>query len=353
MTDVRVTDRTGHSVAFHAEEGVPVLRAGLAAGFGLPYECATGTCGSCRATVVGGSPVRLWPGAPGARVCRSPDDILMCQTAAAGPLELSIRGAFARPPSPACRALSGRLSLLRRLTSDVAEFQVALPKPLDYAAGQFVLVTFDGLPGARAYSMTRFQPERPELDFLIRRCAGGGASRLVFEGDPSGIGVGLFGPLGKATFTPAERRPLIMIAGGSGVAGLLSIIARAADSRHFSAFPSALYFGLRSPADAYLLDELNRAARVDGGGLSVIVAFSEGEAAGSLKTAYPAIRFETGLIHEVARRDLDMADARAREGAADPLYFVAGPAAMVDAAMRMLAIERKIKPTDIRYDRFN
>ena len=42
-----------------------VLHAALRAGFDLPHECATGTCGTCRATITAGNATALWPEAPG------------------------------------------------------------------------------------------------------------------------------------------------------------------------------------------------------------------------------------------------------------------------------------------------
>ena len=65
MITVSVSDRAGASAAYHVRPGERLLHAGLAAGIGLPYECATGTCGSCKATVLEGSVRTLWDEAPG------------------------------------------------------------------------------------------------------------------------------------------------------------------------------------------------------------------------------------------------------------------------------------------------
>ena len=40
--------------AFDCCDGETILHAGLRQGLTLPYECATGTCGTCRARVVSG-----------------------------------------------------------------------------------------------------------------------------------------------------------------------------------------------------------------------------------------------------------------------------------------------------------
>ena len=57
-----------------------VLYAGLAQGLALPYECATGTCGTCRGRIVAGTAHVEWDEAPGfAKLRRDKGDILMCQ----------------------------------------------------------------------------------------------------------------------------------------------------------------------------------------------------------------------------------------------------------------------------------
>ena len=66
--------------SFECEATERLLYAGLAQGLRLPYECATGTCGTCRGRVVQGSTLVEWDEAPGfARLKRAKGDVLMCQ----------------------------------------------------------------------------------------------------------------------------------------------------------------------------------------------------------------------------------------------------------------------------------
>ena len=50
---------------FEAAAGEKILYAGLRAHAALPYECATGTCGTCKARLVEGRIDDGWPAAPG------------------------------------------------------------------------------------------------------------------------------------------------------------------------------------------------------------------------------------------------------------------------------------------------
>ncbi|MGE3625732.1 MAG: 2Fe-2S iron-sulfur cluster-binding protein [Hyphomicrobiales bacterium] len=345
MTEVTVVDRAGASRVFEVPEGERILIAGLKAGVGLPHECATGTCGTCKARLGSGETVCMWPGAPGARKCRD-GDILMCQHAASGAVRLTVNGTFAGPPEPPVQAFSGTLSRSESLAGDAGLFALRLDRAMDYKAGQFVLVSVPGVEGARAYSMTTFEPGGAGLEFLIQRKPDGGLSRVLFDGSHAEWPVRVTGPFGRATFETDENRPFVAIAGGSGIAGILGILDHAMQGAHFARHRSSVYFGLRSPARSYMLERLSRYAESAGDALRVTVAFSDEAADTAFTQRHPRLKFASGLVHEVAGSDLPHGVGQA------PVHFVAGPPAMVDAAMRMLVMQLKISPAEIRYDRF-
>ena len=145
-----------------------------------------------------------------------------------------------------------------------------------------------------------------------------------------------FGPLGKATFDPALGKNLLLIAGGSGIAGMMSILSRAQEARYFERHKGWLFFGVRTMRDAFFLDELPRFSGVD-----VTVALSEEDPPQNTK-----LRFERGLVHEVAKRAMagKYQDVRA---------YVAGPPPAVDAAIRVLLLEAKLTTDNIRYDKYS
>src|SRR5512147_1999467 len=70
--------------AHHYEAGAAenVLCAGLAAAVGMPYECGSGTCGTCKAKLVSGELHDGWPEAPGKKYLKQPNEFLMCQCSA-------------------------------------------------------------------------------------------------------------------------------------------------------------------------------------------------------------------------------------------------------------------------------
>jgi len=53
----------------------------------------------------------------------------------------------------------------------------------------------------------------------------------LFGDAPSAARLSLFGPLGKATFHPSLGKNILCIAGGSGIAGMMAILAHACQER--------------------------------------------------------------------------------------------------------------------------
>ena len=67
---------------FDAAPAETILYAGLSHGITLPYECGSGTCGTCKARLLSGEIKDAWPEAPGRKVLRTADEFLMCQCSA-------------------------------------------------------------------------------------------------------------------------------------------------------------------------------------------------------------------------------------------------------------------------------
>ena len=345
---LKITVRTRTSS--HEIECAPherILYAALRAGIGVPYECATGSCGTCKARARPGTVEDVWPRAPGhAYLKRERGEFLMCQGVALGDCEILVpsridadAGGAVRP-----RHTPGTLCDVRSLTHDVDAFRVRLERPIAFDAGQFVVLAAPGLAGYRAYSMVNHAAETDRLDFVIKRMPQGGFSGWIGP-ERAGSALDVFGPLGKATWRPEEDKDLLCIAGGSGVAGMMSILSHAVSSGHFERRSGDVFFGVRTRDDAFFTDELARLVESAAGRLTVTVAFSDEPAAGSDPRMPRCIETAQGLVHLVAGERM----AGKWNG---PTAFVAGPPPMVDAALRMLVMEARLPASDIRYDKF-
>ncbi len=348
MISISVTDRSGASFSFAASPGERLLHSGLTAGVGLPHECATGTCGSCKATVVKGEVDHLWPSAPGVKSCRNANEILLCQSAAKVDAEFSLRNSFIARCNPPCGYANGELALYKALTPEVSLYTLKLTRPIAYHPGQFVLLSGFGVSGPRAYSMTRHEPGSDELNLLIRKGAGAFTKMLFDEGAKGPVTV--FGPVGRAIFSCSENRPFVAVAGGSGIAGMLAIIHHALNEGHFRKHQSHVFFGLRSAEDAYLMDELSLAVAQSDENLKVTVTFSDAPFPPHFPARYPLLQFTQGFVSDAVVKKLFQEESALQD--AKPIFFVAGPPPMVNATMRALMVDGKISPTEIRYDRF-
>jgi toluene monooxygenase electron transfer component len=332
---------------FECEPGEKILLAGLRNGVELSYECGTGTCGTCRARLVSGRVESEWPDAPGTRYLKDPAELLMCQCLAREACTLAVSVLKERAPDvPIPGALGGRVRGWRRLTHDVAAFDLDVDRPLEFDAGQFALLTVPGIAGARAYSMVNSERGTRRLSFVVKKKPGGAVSEWLFGREVEGTRVGLFAPLGHATFRPGLAKHVLCIAGGSGIAGMMSILERAGDSGHFDRWDGHVYFGVRSERDSFFLDELRALQARFPARLAVTIALSDEDVPPSLPAAQPGLAFARGLVHAVAGE-------RMRGRFADVRAYVAGPPPMVDATLRLLLREARLSPADIRYDKFS
>ncbi|MGH8632073.1 MAG: 2Fe-2S iron-sulfur cluster-binding protein [Burkholderiales bacterium] len=329
---------------FEAAPGEKVLYAGLRAGIDLPYECATGTCGTCKAKLVSGRVRDGWPEAPGRKFTKpEAGEFLMCQCVAESDVTLQVPKFINRMDSGAPDARSGIVREPRILTHDVIAFDLELERPCDFDAGQFMVLAAPGVAGYRGYSMVNYARGARRLSFVAKNKPGGGFSDWLFGADRNGARLEGFGPLGMATFDPSLGKNVLCIAGGSGVAGMMSILARAASADYFERHRGWVFFGVRTMRDTFFLRELSDFRKHN---LEITVGLSEEEIPEQAKQEWPALRFERGLAHEVAKRNMagKYRDVRA---------YIAGPPPAVDAAIRVVLLDGKLTTDNVSYDKYS
>lgn len=356
-SDAPVVD-TAHAVVietptgrfeFQCDDGETLLRAGLRQGVTLPYECATGTCGTCRGRVMTGDVSLGWDAAPAlAKFKPELGDVLLCQAKAQSDCLVRVPSKSVGRESTAANPalISGVITNSRQLTRDVTEFTISLPHEVAFEAGQFVLVNVEALEGARAYSMVNFAPRVDEIVLVVKRKPGGGFCNWLFENDVNGASVEVFGPLGRATFGPEDQKNLIIAGGGSGIAGMMAILERAAQVDHFASFRGHVFFGVPMISDGFYLERLADYVGRANGNLEVTLALSNDHPPADFHPDFPSIRLAKGFVHEALSKEM----AGRYDNA---LAFIGGPVPMVDAVLRTLIAEGQLPPTSIRYDKFS
>jgi toluene monooxygenase electron transfer component len=342
---IAVQSKSGEH-SFECGEHETILHAGLRQGLNLPYECATGTCGTCRARVMSGEYEMAWKEAPGAAKLKAEKgDVLMCQTRPRSDCLLRVPSNTAGSIQPQPAPVRGVIRGIKPLTGDVAHFNIVLSEPMRFEAGQFVVVETDTLQGGRAYSMVNFE-DAPvgQLDLVLKRKPGGGFSDWLFESAKDEVPVAVFGPLGRAVFHPSEGKDILCIAGGSGIAGMMSILAHAVQADYFRDHKGVVFFGVRTLADTFYLEELSKFVDASHENLDVTIALSHEASCAACHERYPNLKLAIGMVHEIAAKQMG-------DGYANAIAYVAGPPPMVDGAIRALVMAG-VPTGSIRYDKF-
>jgi len=344
--------------SFEAQPGEKLLYAGLQAGIPLPYECATGTCGTCRARVKEGDINEGWPAAPGKKGLKEDRrEFLLCQAYLKEEPARENESCILGVPSAIKQFredditpvhLEGEIRNWCRLNAEVLQFDVVLDSAIQFHAGQFFVIQAPGIDGFRAYSMVNYAPETNTLTFVLKNKQGGAFSQWAFDKvDEAGESkeVSLFGPLGRATFHPDEANDLFLVAGGSGIAGLMSILRHADISGHFDNYSATLLFGVRTVDDVFYLSELNEMVARYPNQIKVYIVFSDHQSLDGHDLDLGRLNSAFGFVHEQAL-------AKIEQNLTDTMAYLAGPPPMIDALIRPLILEAKLPANKIRYDKF-
>lgn len=319
----------GHERPVPVEAGDTILASLLRAGVPFPFSCQAGNCGTCKCELVCGDVLELEHSEHALSTEeRAKGIILACRTQVWDDTVVRRIDAEELVLHPS-RVMRCRVLELEELTHDIKGLRLAVEAggPMTFSAGQYAQLEF--APGlSRHYSMAN-TPDEAELLFHVRHMPGGRTSAYVATQLKVGDKVKVSGPLGVSYLRDNHRGPVVLVAGGSGLAPLQSIACTLLE-RGYQA-PVTLYFGVRSERDVYhepLLKDL--AARHSNFSYHVVLSEQKGA---------PGRRY--GLVHEaIAVRELQEAMA-----------YLAGPPVMVEAASALLAAHG-LTPRQIHADAF-
>jgi propane monooxygenase reductase subunit len=220
-----------------------------------------------------------------------------------------------------------RVEAVDRLTHDIRRVRLRLlePERLEFQPGQYVDVRIPGTDDHRSFSMANTPAAADELELMVKLYPDGRFSGLLATGQVGpGDELEVTGPYGVFTLRASSPRRLLFIGGGAGMAPILSLLRSLGESG--SERPATYYYGARTEADLFALDELHVLPG------RFVPALSEQQWAG-----------ENGLITDVVDRceaDLDDVDA-----------YLCGPPPMVDAAIALLE-RRGVPESRIHFDKF-
>ncbi|MEM5372295.1 benzoate 1,2-dioxygenase electron transfer component BenC [Paraburkholderia azotifigens] len=221
------------NVALNFEDGVTrfveckagekVLDAAFRAKINLPMDCSDGVCGTCKCRAESGS-YDLGDDYIEDALTEDEKDsglVLTCQMVPSSDCVIAVPAS-----STACKTEQSKFAATVTKVEQhndaavVLELDVHTAPPV-FLAGQYVNIDVPGSGKHRSYSFSS-APGESKISFLIKKIPGGVMSTWL-ESAQAGDKVELVGPLGSF-YLRAVERPLLLLAGGTGLAPFLSML---------------------------------------------------------------------------------------------------------------------------------
>lgn len=320
------------------QAGDNLLKAALAAGIAWPHSCRVGSCGTCRARLVGG---KIKPLVDFSYTLDDADldagMILACQTCLRSDIEVDVELDADALVTAAAAEVSGVITGYRYLTHDIVELQLQLDEPMPgYLAGQYAELMVSGVtkePRNYSFACAPGNDSPRSVTFFIRQVPGGVLTTWLHEQDRSGTHVSLNGPFGSFYLRESEA-PVLCVAGGSGLAPIKALLEQMASTMFQREV--IFLFGARTQADLYCLEEMKDYERQSGGRFRFLPVLS----------AEPEDSDWTGTRGNVT----DLIGKEVPEVERHHAYLC-GPPPMVDAAIMVLN-NAGVDSHHIHYDKF-
>lgn len=231
----------------------------------------------------------------------------------------------------------GTLAEIVPETPRVSSLYFDIPDWPGHLAGQHVdvrLTAEDGYQAERSYSIAS-PPEDARVALTVERLDDGEVSPYLVGELRTGDKLELRGPIGGFFVWKADdARPLLLVAGGSGVVPLMAMVRHRAKARGTA--PARLLFSSRTLADVIYREELDRLAAA-GDGFAVYHTLTRDKPAGW--NGYTR-RVDRSMMEEVAWPKEQ-----------SPAVFICGPTSFVEAAATLL-VEMGHPPASIKTERF-
>lgn len=212
------------------------------------------------------------------------------------------------------------------------------PNGFEYKAGQHITITLLDPPETDEKGISRLfslasAPHEKQL--MIATRMRNTAFKRVLQTLSVGAKVEIYGPSGSFLVPEDPHQPVVFLAGGIGITPFFSILKQADHDKVSRKF--FLFYSNRRPEDAAFFEELLRLEQ-ENANFTVVHTMTEAE-----KSSMPW-QGETGYI------DNAMLDKYA-DNLENPVYYMAGPPAMV-MAMKEMMLQRGINKEYIKHENF-
>jgi benzoate/toluate 1,2-dioxygenase reductase component len=329
-----------HQVALAFEDGVTrfitvadgqtVADASYRARINIPLDCRDGACGTCKAFCESGE----YDGGTYIEDALSPDEaaegyVLPCSMKAKSDLVLQIASTSAVAKTQAA-TYTGRITGLDRLSQTTVALTLGTPQrdKLAFLPGQYINLAVPGTDTTRSYSFS-CAPEDKDLTFLVKLTPGGVMSTYLSDRAAVGDELTFTGPNGSF-FLRETDRPVLLLAGGTGLAPILSILRTLREAS--TTRPIHLVYGVSTDEDLVELVRLEELA-------AEMPTFTWDHCVSDPASGAPNKGYVMSLIRSEHLHDGDVA------------VYLCGPPPMVEAVREHFTTEG-VKPTGFYYEKF-
>jgi len=244
-----------YNIALQFEDGVTriipcdanelVADAAYRAKINIPLDCRDGACGTCKCHCESGDyTLGVYIEDALAEDEAASGYVLTCQMKVTSDCVIRVPAS-----SAACKTevgtLGGKLANIARDSATTVSFSLQAERPIAFLPGQYVNLQVPGSKETRAYSFSS-APNQAELTFLIRDVPDGLMSTYMRNKAQLDDFMMLSGPYGSFYLRPTIR-PILMLAGGTGLAPFLSMLLWLKDNPTDQ--PIMLGYGVNTNAD--------------------------------------------------------------------------------------------------------
>jgi NAD(P)H-flavin reductase/ferredoxin len=310
-------DRT---LAIEVNSGETILEAARRQGVFLLSDCTLGVCGTCKALRTDGQSEMDGIDPQGLTILEARKGyVLTCQSYPRSDLSLKFTYESAHVRRSEQRTVRAALVESAFVAESVVRLRLRTTgrEAFVFEPGQYVHITVPGTSERRSFSFANIPGTGSEPEFFVRILADGLMSNYLRDRARPGDCLEVEGPFGEF-YLREPKRPILMVAGGTGLAPMLSMLGHLAVSGG-DAPPIHLLYGANRRSEIFAIERLEEYRRALGHfRYEVAVAFPESDWSGA-----------RGFVTDLLREDL--------LPPAGLDAYLCGPPPMIEAATSWLA----------------
>jgi methane monooxygenase component C len=314
---VKIITQDDESVTFECRSDEDVISAGLRQDIYLMASCREGGCATCKGYCSEGDYV-LGKFSSQALPYEEEEagEVLLCRCFPTTDIEVEVPYTYDRISfSPEGLSYEAEVVELAQISCNVMRLllrRTGDDKQIKFDSGQFFDLEIPGTTTTRSYSPANTANKVGELEFLIRVVDGGKFSTYLTQDAFIGQTILVKGPFGIFGLKENGFTPRYFIAGGTGLAPILSMVRRMHEWQEPQ--KCVIYFGVNTEAEIFHLDELDQLAS----------EMKTLELRNCVWKCSDDWHCEKGSVVDILRRDL-------QETGVKPDIYLCGPPGMVDA----------------------